>query len=242
MKKVFTLLLLILLPLMASSQTEIAGIYYYLYSYGETKTARVTSDPDKYSGDIVIPSTVTYNDVTYSVTSIGSSAFSGCTELTSVTIPESVTSIGSYAFQDCSGLTSVTIGDGVETIGHSAFNNCGALTSVTIPNSVTSIGDYAFWDCSGLTSITIPNSVTSIGGSAFRECVALTSIVVEGGNSVYDSRDNCNAIIETQSHELIVGCMNTIIPNSVTSIGYEAFYKCSGLWRSATEKFGCADG
>ena len=144
MKKLFTLLLLTLLPLVANSQTGIAGIYYYLNSRGETKTAEVTSNPDKYSGDIVIPSNVTYNDVTYSVTSIGSSAFSGCTELTSVTIPENVTNIGSNAFSSCSSMTSVTISNGVETIGRAAFSDCSALTSVTIPNSVTQINQYAF--------------------------------------------------------------------------------------------------
>jgi hypothetical protein len=94
---------------------------------------------------------------------------------------------------------------------------------------VTSIGGSAFWECFGLTSITIPNSVTSIGDSAFYGCTGLTSIVVENGNSKYDSRNNCNAIIETASNTLIAGCNNSIIPNSVTSIGDFAFYGCSGL-------------
>ncbi|MBR2265557.1 MAG: leucine-rich repeat domain-containing protein, partial [Paludibacteraceae bacterium] len=99
----------------------------------------------------------------------------------------------------------------------------------TIGNSVTSIEDYAFYGCSGLTSVTIPNSVTSIGSRAFSVCTGLTSIVVEKGNSVYDSRNNCNAIIETATNTLIEGCQNTIIPNTVTSIGRSAFYGCSGL-------------
>ncbi len=164
-----------------------------------------------------------------SVTSIGSEAFSYCRGLTSVTIPNSVTSIGCEAFDGCKGLTSVTIPNSVTSIGDNAFCCCSGLTSVTIPNSVTSIGITAFGGCSGLTSVTIPNSVTSIGSYAFSDCSGLTSIKVESGNEKYDSRNNSNAIIETSSNTLIVGCKNTIIPNSVTSIGSYAFSGCSGL-------------
>ena len=118
-----------------------------------------------------IPASVEYNSVTYSVTSIGERAFTGCTDLTSVTIPNSVTSIGGDAFNGCTDLTSVTIPNSVTSIGTGAFLECSGLTSVTIPNSVTSIENYAFDDCTGLTSITIPNSVTSIGKSAFYYCI-----------------------------------------------------------------------
>ena len=145
------------------------------------------------------------------------------------TIPNSVTSIGSYAFRDCSGLTSVTIPNSVTSIGNWAFRECTGLTSVTIPNSVTSIGNYAFEGCSGLTSVTIPNSVASIGDCAFLGCRGLASVIVENGNTVYDSRDNCNAIIETATNTLIAGCKNTNIPSSVTSIGEQAFRHCTGL-------------
>ncbi len=163
------------------------------------------------------------------VTSIGESAFSGCSSLTSVTIPEGVTSIGDYAFNSCPSLTSVTIPNSVTSIGERAFSYCSSLTSVTIGNSVTSIGDEAFRDCSSLTSITIPNSVTSIGSYAFSNCSSLTSMIVENGNTIYDSRENCNAIIETATNTLIAGCQNTIIPNNVTSIGDYAFDGCSSL-------------
>ena len=117
----------------------------------------------------------------------------------------------------------------VTGIGFSAFYNCYRLTSIEIPNSVTSIGSYAFYKCSGLTSIVIPNSVTSIGDCTFSGCSGLTSIVVDENNTKYDSRENCNAIIETETNTLVVGCKNTKIPNSVTSIGGSAFSGCTGL-------------
>ena len=161
------------------------------------------------------------------VTSIGDSVFEDCTDLTSVTIPNSVTSIGVYAFYNCKSLTSIAIPDSVTSID-GAFSGCTSLTSITIPNGVTSI-DGAFSGCTGLTSVTIGNSVTSIGDSAFRGCTGLTSILVNSDNSIYDSRDNCNAIIETKTNKLIAGCSNTLIPNSVTSIGDSAFRGCTGL-------------
>ena len=164
-----------------------------------------------------------------SVTSIGDYAFYGCSGLTSLTIPNSVTTIGNDAFYDCSGLTSLTIGNSVTTIGDDAFSGCSGLTSLTIGNSVSSIGEYAFSGCSSLTSVTIPNSVTSIENWAFSYCTGLTSITVSSGNTVYDSRNNCNAIIVTATNTLIAGCQNTTIPNSVTSIGDNAFEGCRGL-------------
>ena len=155
--------------------------------------------------------------------------YCGCTGLTSITIPNSVTAIGSTAFGDCTGLTSINIPNSVTTIGSDVFNGCTGLTSIDIPNSVTSIGYQAFYGCTGLTSIDIPNNVTSIGERAFYGCIGLANMTVVSGNNKYDSRNNCNAIIETSSNTLIAGCKNTNIPNSVTTIGYYAFSGCTSL-------------
>ena len=164
------------------------------------------------------------------VTSIGTSAFSNCSGLTKVTIGSNVTSIGQSAFYGCSGLTEMTIPSSVTTIGREAFLSCSGLTEVTIPGSVTSIGDNAFSNCIGLKELTIPGSVTSIGSNAFSNCSSgLEKITVESGNPKYDSRENCNAIIETAKNEVFLGCKNTIIPGSVTSIGHAAFSNCTGL-------------
>ena len=175
MKKSFLFSILMLMPLMASADpVEIDGIYYNLVS--KVKTAEVTSNPSYYSGDVIIPKTVTYGGKEYSVTSIGGYAFSSCSGLTSVTIPNSVSSIGLGAFRDCSGLTSVIIPNSVTSIGDYAFEYCSGLTSVTIPNSVTSIGIAAFSGCSGLTSIAIGSGIEDIGNQAFADCPELTDV------------------------------------------------------------------
>lgn len=154
------------------------------YSVNTTnKTASVVSNYyGAYSGNIIIPETIIYDNTTYSVTSIGEDAFYGCSGLTSAIIGNSVKSIGESAFDSCSGLTSVTIGNSVKSIGEDAFCDCSGLTSVTIGNSVKFIGQEAFCCCSGLTSVTIPNSVISIGYGAFSDCSGLTSVTI--GNSV----------------------------------------------------------
>lgn len=158
------------------------------------------------SGSLTIPASVTHNGYTYNVTSINDNAFKFCYNLTSVTIPTSVT-----------------------YIGNAAFYYCNRLSSVTIPESVTHIGTNAFSHCDSLTSLTIPASVTNMGVNVFSNCSGLTSIEVSSDNTVYDSRNNCNAIIETASNTLIQGCKNTTIPNSVTVIGDFAFYNCIDL-------------
>lgn len=212
---------------------EVDGIYYKVTSEGDL-TVKVTymgnsSSSAVYSGSITIPENVSYNDNEYTVTSIGDKAFYDCFSLTDINLPNSITSIGSGSFRDCSNLTSIIIPDKVVSIGASAFWECSGLVNVTIPSSVTSIGGAAFYGCRNFTEIVIPGSVTSIGYNVFSSCPNLASIVVDGENTMYDSRNYCNAIIETATNTLISGCKNTSIPNSVTSIGDYAFYYCSNL-------------
>ena len=182
---------------------------------------------DRYTGNVVIPESVTYNGATYPVTSIGAYAFYFCRSLTSVTIPNSVKTIGYSAFEDCSGLTSVTIGNSVTSIGGSAFYSCSGLTSVTIPNSVTTIGNYAFLGCSGLTDITIPNSVTYIGDFAFQNCPNIKEPIYNSTVFAFLPNSYKGKYVIPDSHKQIAGgafsgCQgltDITIPNSVTSIG-----------------------
>ena len=153
------------------------------------------------------------------LTSIGDCAFSGCSGLTALTIPNNVKSIGRDAFRGCSGLTALTIGNSVTSIGETAFGDCYSLTALTIPNSVTSIGIGVFGACCSLTSVTIPNSVTTIGEWAFSGCSGLTTLTIP--NSV--TSIGSNAFYECS------GLTSVTIPNSVTTIGNSAFGECSGL-------------
>ena len=212
LKHMFTALLLLCATVATAHDFEVDGIYYNITD-ATNKTVEVTykgsyfyEDFDRYTGRVVIPDNVIYNSMTYNVTSIGNNAFSRCTGLVSIEIPNSVISIDNSAFMACTGLKNVTIADGV-----------------------TSIGIAAFQGCFGLESIEIPVSVTSIGQDAFMGCTEHSRIVVAEENAYYDSRNNCNAIIETATNTLLLGCQSTVIPNSITSIGDNAFYNCAGL-------------
>ena len=204
----------------------------YWYESGSDTQVQVYVDglKNKSATSITIPKTVVceyyigndeFEHVTYTVARIGSSAFSGCSSLKSVTIPNSVTSIGYSAFSGCSSLASVTIGNGVTSIGERAFSGCSSLTSVTIPNSVTSIDQRAFYNCSSLKSVTIPSSVTSIESYTFFGCSSLTSVTIP--NSVTSigalAFGNCSSLTEVH------------IPESVTDIDYAAFNLCEKLQR-----------
>lgn len=258
-KTILLLLFIMLLPIVARAHDfYVDGIYYNIINDSEVavtyKGSHYYSYSNEYTGNVVIPESVTRSSgETYSVTAIGDMAFYECYQLTNIDIPNSVSSIGKEAFERTAwynnqpdGLvfagkvaykykgtmpaeTIIDLPEGTRGIADMAFSNCTGMKSVTIPNSIVSIGINAFSSCRGLTSIDIPNSVTYIGKNAFYKCSYLTSIQVEEQNSVYDSRIGCNAIIETASNKLIVGCMNTSIPNTVTSIDDFAFNDCRGL-------------
>ncbi|MBR2318381.1 MAG: leucine-rich repeat domain-containing protein [Bacteroidaceae bacterium] len=202
LKQLFVILLMLYAPTAIAEEIEVNGICYNITSPTE-KTAEVTYGKE-YTDIIEIPSTITYNGSTYSVTAIGADAFEECTGLEKITIPNSIISIGENAFCGCTG-----------------------LKSIEIPNSVTSIEYTAFYDCSGLTSVTIGSNVKSIGDLAFYGCPAIENISVNANNKYFDNRNNCNAVIEKASNTLILGCKNTIIPNGIKSIGEFSFYKCA---------------
>lgn len=254
MKKQLLLFVMMLLPMVASADpVEIDGIYYNLIK--KTKTAEVTSNPNKYSGAVDIPPSVTYEDETYRVTSFDSYAFSKCSGLTTITIPNSVTSIGSHAFEWCSGLTTISVPNSLISIEEYTFRGCDRLTSISIPNNLTYIGSSAFQGCSSLTSFTIPNNVTNIAGNCFADCSGLTSITIpksvnqihhyafygcSGLTSVHisdiDSWCKINFIGLSNpliyAHHLFLNgseLSELVIPNSVTFIRDSAFNGCSGL-------------
>ena len=264
MRRIFTLFLFAILLgsyAMAQQNYDFSAacesgqtLYYKITSSTEPYTVEVVSQNTSspyYSNDptdnLEIPVSVEYDNITYSVTSIGSSAFRGCSELTSVTIGNSVTSIGEHAFSNCSGLTSVTIGNSITSIGDDAFSECTGLTfvnfnatncttmggslypvfrnsnvnaTINIGEGVTTIPDYAFKGLLGNGMLIIPSSVTSIGRNAFTNCSGLTSLTI--GNSVtsigYSAFEFCSGLTGTLT-----------IPNSVTSIGGNAFSGCSGI-------------
>ena len=179
---------------------------------------------------IVIPNTVKY---------IGNRVFESCSSLTSIDIPNSVVEIGEMAFADCSSLISINIPNSVNKIGAGVFYGCSSLKSVILSENITSLlttvgnledGSQSFFeDCSSLTTISIPAKIEEIGIGIFNGCKSLESIIVHPNNKVYDSRANCNAIIEKRTNTLVAGCKSTIIPNNIKAIGSFAFGYCSSL-------------
>lgn len=285
-----TLLLLLCGTIATAQNFEVSGIYYNITD-ATNRCVEVTYKGsssyqyyDEYTGVVTIPSTVTYNGMTYTVTSIGRYAFEYCEKVTGIKIPDSVTKIKYYAFHRCKNLTSITIPQGVvsieegvfaecinlksiivdnnnsvydsrnncnaiietatntlvagckatvipnsiETIGNRAFIYCRSLKGITMPNSIKNIKPYAFYHCDSLTSITIPCNVNSIGSDVFSSCNMLDYVIVDKNNTTYDSRNDCNAIIETATNTLISGCANTVIPGNVTTIANSAF---TGMYR-----------
>lgn len=298
MKNLFKLSILLVALVLPATTTahdfEMDGFYYNLNGNEATLTYQGSSYsqyPNEYAGDITIPSSVTYNGITYPVTTIGREAFKACKEVTSVIIPHSVKKVDYYAFQSCSGMTSITVPNSVTDIDRYAFSSCTSLTRVNItdiaswcgikfgttdsnplyyahhlylngtevkslhiPDNVTSIGSYAFngfssmtnvyfpetgpglaigdnafYNCTGLFNVYITRAVNSIGKCVFGRCTNLEYLEVDRNNPYYDSRDYSNAIIETASNTLIMGCKNTLIPNNVQAIGQSAFAGCNVL-------------
>lgn len=192
-KTLFSLVALFITTIVFAYDVEIGGIYYNLNH--ETKTAEVTYQ-EKYSEmnyiyvtTLNIPSSVSYNNEIYNVTSIGGAAFSSCSSLRYLTIPNSVISIENYAFFGCHPLTEIVIPHSVISIGNYAFFGCSSLASISLPNSVTSIGHYAFQACTSLTSVTIGNGIISISELAFLGCISLTSfeILAQTPPTIYEN-------------------------------------------------------
>ena len=179
---------------------EVDGIKYNITNHTEKTVAVTKGKYSKYSGHVIIPDSVTHKEATYHVTDIESRAFEFSNQMTSIDIPNSVVYIGDYA-----------------------FGSCEQLTGITIPNGVKQIGIMTFFGCTKLAYVKIPNSVTRIGREAFGYCNNLTTMKVAKENKVYDSRNDCNAIIETHTNTLVAGCGTTVIPNTVSEIGEMAF-------------------
>ena len=186
---------------------EVDGIYFNITSNSEVEVTYGTNSGNSYSGDVIVPKSVSYSNKTYTVSTIGNFAFRWCENLTSITLPNSI-----------------------KTIGSSSFAGSKKCKSINIPEGVVTIKDGAFADCIGLTSLVIPKSTTSIDDFAFDGCGCnLESISVHANNSYYDSRSNCNAIIRKSDMKLILGCKNSTIPDGVKKIGRWAFIRCIEL-------------
>jgi len=240
MKKLVCLVLALCLLLCAGGAmaAEFGLLTYSIIDGSITITGCQTSA----SGELVIPATIEHDGTAYEVTCIGSWAFSWCTNLTSVKIPDTVESIENRAFNGCTNLTSVKIPDTVESIGSRAFNECKKLTSVKIPDTVKSIGSGAFNWCEGLTSVTIPKDVTIIEEDTFNQCTSLESVTIPDGVTSIGSNafTNCNKLtsitipssvssIGFMALAICEGLTSITIPASVTSIDEQAFKQCTGL-------------
>ena len=231
-------ILMLLLPTAASAYDIVVdGIYYDLVDGNAVVTNNGQSNC--YSGDIVIPGDITHNGQIYLVTAIGENAFMLSSNLTHVTIPHSVTTIGNSAFTKCTALTSVNLPNSVKRIGTYAFAMCGNITSVKIPDSVTAIDQYAFYACTGLETLTVGKSVASIGENAFSACYQMTTLVWNArrcnstGSLTATGIDSVSIghEVELLPHGFVKSSRITsiAIPNSVTSIGDEAFFDCTHL-------------
>ena len=197
-------------------------LYYNINGSEVSVTSALTSSPYYHLeplGSVIIPSSVSYEGVDYTVTAIGAQGFYGCDSITDVFIPNTVTSIGESAFNNCRGLETVSLPNSLTTIGNSAFRECHSLTSIVIPNSVTSIGEYAFTGCYHLTNFVVPNSVTVLGKGVFQRCNRLSSVTLSDSITILDEYlfSFCDSLT------------SVTIPKRVTHVGYAVFYNCGSL-------------
>ena len=215
LRNLFLILMLLCNSMMYAQSFEIDGIKYNILDT-EAKIVEVTSRSSKYTGDIIIPTTIEHNGDNYNVTAIGSSAFVSCTGLTSITLPTGLTTIGDNAFYGCTGLTSIALPTGLTTIGNYAFDGCTGLTSIALPTGLTTIGDYAFKNCTDLTSIELPNSLTSIGYSPFENCTGhlIVNCNIPDGTPSYS---NSRCLYGSKFTQITFG-------DKVKRIGNYAFY------------------
>ena len=249
MKKKLIFWFVLLFYIMSSTRifaydVEVGGIYYNLNT--SDMTAEVTNkisyyDADKYSGTISIPSSITYGGKNYIVTSIGPSSFSGCRELTSISLPNSIKVIGNSAFNQCDKLSTVSLSISLTTIESQAFYNCEALETIDLPDQISSIGNGAFWGCTSLKSVTIPNSLSSIEDYVFLGCgfisLELPQTVLSIGKGAFSSCKNLKELYLSNSlvsigETAFSGCESLtaiVLPASLTSIGKDAFKSCREL-------------
>ena len=241
LKSLLALVVTVFLPFVAGAVDFLMdGVAYNILT--DSTVMVVSSNNAAYSGDVVIPTTVTNQGVTYTVTQINSYAFEERQNLNSVTLPPTIKKMGHNAFIDCNNMSAVYISD-LEAwmnidfpysgnplfCAHHLYLNNVEVRELVIPESVTTLKPYIFHGCHSFRSLVIPSHVTDISYSAFYMCDGLTSIQVEEGNTVFDSRDNCNAVIKTSECSLLIGCENTVIPSTVTAIGGAAFSGRTGL-------------
>lgn len=258
MKRFLLTILVFIVYLSSHASVYVEGLNYSL-DEGSKEAIVLSGQP---FGHLEIPEAIEYEGENYKVTVIASSAFSCCTNLTSVNIPNTVRKIGMWAFMGCKNLTSITIPASVSEIGAHPLALCSSLKAIKVekdnptydsrddcnaivvtltntiiagcvntsfPSTVTGIAVAAFQGCDDMESLTIPSTITHIEPTAFHSCSHLRSITVEKDNPVYDSREDCNAIIETATNTLIAACCRVRIPETVKRIGTSAFQGCIGL-------------
>lgn len=226
----FLFFILLLIPSVVNASgiyTERDGVSYILDTLD--KTAKVVYGLRAYSGDVVVPEEVKYENETYQDSNPLNNyqkLYINGNEVKDLVIPEDVERISSWAFTGCQSINSVTVSSGVKEIGNNAFYGCYSLESISLPNTLKAIGNSAFAS-SHITSLIIPSSVDTIGYSIIGGCLNFEILKVDVGNKSYDSRNNCNAIIKTLTNTIVQGCDKTKIPKSVTSIGDYAFDGCN---------------